>query len=1123
MARGEIRNKLDGFIRRYYQNQLIRGVLIGSSLVLAVFLFVNLTEYYGHFGTFLRALFFWGFWVCLAFVLWRWIAIPLAGLYKLGKVISYQDAARIIGSHFASVQDKLLNLLQLEEMSVSHPDSALLSAGIEQKTKELRPVPFSSAINLSGNKKYLRFLVVPLALTGVILIFQSSIITDGANRIMHFNQHFARKAPFQFQLLNKNLKVRKGSDLELKLNLTGNSIPQDVYVKYRNQEIKMSGNAVGEFTYLFKNIQESDVFHFLASGFSSENHRIEVVPVPVFTGSEAIIHYPLYTGKSTEIINGTSDFSVPEGSEIEWTFDTRDAEQMVFRGNSNSEELLPSNSNGRFKIKKKFLHSAFCKVLLRNKNTSLTDTASFRIQVIPDHHPGVYAEKKDDTADIHQFYFLGNANDDYGVAKVTFNYRFIESEDPGKRNLPLRSIPVPTGVGKADVDFYYILHMNALGMSPSDEVEYYFEVWDNDGIHGSKSTRTQTAKLRRQSEDEARKEADKTAGNVKNMMQDAFKNAKQLQKQNQEMKDYLNHKKNMNWEDKSKVEDVLEKQQELLDKIEEIQREKEKLKQQKQEFQGENEQFKERQKQLDELFKQMEDPEIKKLLEEIQKLLDKQSSKEELNDKMEQLQNKNKDMSKDLDKLMEQYKQLQLEQKMNDNIERLEKLAEKEEKLAEKTEGDPKNSKESLEEQKELQKELEDIKKDIQEAQEMNQDLEQPMNLDMAGDENQKASDEMKSAEKNLNNEKNKKAAENQKNAAEQMKQAAKKMKESMEEEQQKRLGEDYQKVRELLENLVEASFDQEEIFSELNTIREYNPRFVELNKRQMGIKEDCRIIEDSLRMLAKRQPMVSTYITREISRINSNMDYALGSLKTRRLSDAAMREQYIMTGLNNLAVMLMESMENMQQQMSSKKKKPGNQSCNNPKNPGQGDKSKGQKLSQGQEQIGKSLQELQKKAQEKRNGKKPGDKEGQRELNKEYAKAALMQEALRRQLQAMRKELEQEGEKGKAASKELQKTEQMMEQQERDLVNKRITPEMIKRQKEIETRMLEHERADRNQQQEEKRESQNPGSHPTQLPPTMQEYMKQKQREREMLRHSPPELTPYYREKSKEYLRSVH
>lgn len=1122
MAQDEIRDKLDRFIRKYYLNQLVRGLLVGSSLILGVFLFLNLFEYYGHFSSMIRAFLFWGFWIVLSATLWFWIVKPIFGLYSLGKIISYQEAANIIGTHFNEVKDKLINLLQLEEMQQSHPESSLLAAGIDQKTKDLKPVQFTNAINLSKNKKYLRYLALPLVLMGVIILFQSSIITEGAERILNYNRHFEIKAPFQFILKNQSLDVDKGSDFKIELKLSGNKLPESVYLNYLSQDIKMNREENGNFSYELKNVTQTADFHFSAAGFTSAEYNIRVTPVPLLTGSKATVHYPAYTGKLSEQFSGTQDFVVPEGSRIDWTFDTRDAENLFLIHNGNTEEFEKVNRSGRFKISKTLFKSNRYSIFMGNSAAKKRDTVSFSVSVVADQFPSVFAEQRLDSADIHQLFFLGNASDDYGITKVTFNYKYIQSEDPGKIRSALRTVPLTLLSRGIDASFYYVLNMNAIGMSPSDEVEYYFEAWDNDGIHGSKSSKTQIKTLRRKSIEESRKEADVTAGNVKKLMQEAFKNAQQLQKQNQKVQDQFNRQKNLNWENKSSVEDLLQKQREFFEKIQEMQAEKEKLRQQKEEFQKDPA-FKEKQKQLDELFKQMEDPEIKKLMEEIQKLLEKQAGKDQVKDKLNQLENKTRDFAKDLDKLMEQYKQLQLEQKLNDNIERLEKLAEKEEKLSQKTQNsEKKNQEELLKEQKEINSEFNDILEEIKEAEQLNKELEKPMKLDFGKEESKGAKQEMGNAEKNIEENKNKKASENQKNAAEQMRKAAQKMKESLEDEQDKRLGEDYQKVRELLENLVEASFEQESVFTELSTLREINPKFIELNRRQMSVKEQCAMIEDSLRGLAKRQPMISTFITREISRINQNMEYALGHLKTRQLSEAAVREQFVMTGLNNLAVMLMESMENMQQQLAQKKKQKGNQSCNNPNNSGEGQKNSGKKLSEGQQKLGESLKQLQQKAQQQRQGQGSGGKEGQRELNKEYAKTALMQEALRRQLQELKKSLEKEGPDGKALSKEIQKTEEMMEQQERDLVNKKITPEMLRRQKEIETRMLEHEKSDRNQQQEDKRESNSPGSYTPDLPPELKQYIKTKMQEREMLRTAPPELNPYYREKSREYLRTI-
>src|SRR5690606_31904973 len=119
-----------------------------------------------------------------------------------------------------------------------------------------------------------------------------------------------------------------------------------------------------------------------------------------------------------------------------------------------------------------------------------------------------------------------------------------------------------------------------------------------------------------------------------------------------------------------------------------------------------------------------------------------------------------------------------------------------------------------------------------------------------------------------------------------------------------------------------------------------------------------------------------------------------------------------------------------------------------------------------------------------------------------------------------MKKQMQQEG-KGKEAG-ELQKTIDEMEKIEKDLVNKRLNLETLKRQKDIETRLLEHEKAERERDQDKKRESKEGKQQERKVPPALEEYLKQKERENELLKNVPPELRPYYKEKIREYFRSI-
>ncbi|MEZ4891930.1 MAG: hypothetical protein R2778_02815 [Saprospiraceae bacterium] len=102
--------------------------------------------------------------------------------FHLGKVISHEQAASIIGQHFTNVQDKLLNILQLKQQSSNAIYKELINASINQKSDEIRLVPFQSAIDLGKNRKYLRCLA-SIMLFLFLMLGAPYIIREGSMRL----------------------------------------------------------------------------------------------------------------------------------------------------------------------------------------------------------------------------------------------------------------------------------------------------------------------------------------------------------------------------------------------------------------------------------------------------------------------------------------------------------------------------------------------------------------------------------------------------------------------------------------------------------------------------------------------------------------------------------------------------------------------------------------------------------------------------------------------------------------------------------------------------------------------------------------------------------------------------
>jgi hypothetical protein len=68
-------------------------------------------------------------------------------------------------------------------------------------------------------------------------------------------------------------------------------------------------------------------------------------------------------------------------------------------------------------------------------------------------------------------------------SKLAFHYRFIKFKNDSTAHSDKLNTEVLT-INKNNIqsDFYHFWDGALHGVEPGDEVEYYFEVWDNDGV-----------------------------------------------------------------------------------------------------------------------------------------------------------------------------------------------------------------------------------------------------------------------------------------------------------------------------------------------------------------------------------------------------------------------------------------------------------------------------------------------------------------------------------------------------------------------------------------------------------------------------------------------------------------
>ncbi len=1162
--------KLDEFIRKYYKNQLLKGLIYSLALLLGAFLFLVITEYFANFQTTIRTILFYFFIITSGIVITKYILIPILKLNKFGKIISYDDAATIVGKHFSAINDKLINTLQLQRSSGSILSIELLNASINQKMEELNPIPFSSAINLSHNKKYLKYALPPVILFLLIFTIKPGIITDGAEHLLYHQTYFEQPAPFQFSISNKNLIAIQQQDFILEMHLKGNEIPNEVFITVDGIEHKMEKSDKLKYTYTFNNVQKNIDFNFNAAGFNSKQYELSVLPKPILIKFNTQLIYPAYLNKKNETLSNIGDLQLPQGTKIKWTFFTKNTE-IIYLNFIDSIVKSEQTNDDEFSFSKQVMQSVSYSIKTGNAFLKQNpDSINYSLNVIPDQIPAIDVSEKIDSLNTQNIYFSGSIKDDYGFTRLIFKYTLSGKDSLGNGFSKQSEIPIGINKQNSTQPYFYFFNAANFNLQPGDKIEYYFEVWDNDGVNGSKSAKTNIMLFKAPSIDDINKATDKNNSETKKDINDEIKKAKDLQKDITDFSKKLAEKKQMGYEEKKKLEDILKKQNELKNKIEQTKQENQLNNKQQEELTKNDEALLEKQKQLEELFENIMTPEMKKLFDELNKMLDK-LDKNQVQEKLEELKLSNKDMEKELNRTLEAFKQMEVEQKMQQAIDKLDDIKNKQDELKKETEGkeetkekegtkdkkDLNKTEEKLtktdnqkleEKQKELNKKFDDLKKDIKDLEQKNDALEQKNEIPKTEEKQNEISKDMQQSAEELNKKNKKEAAKSEKEASDGMQEMKEQMQKSMDEMEKEEQEEDMQALRQILENLLNLSFGQEDLMTNLSKLRTENPQYLNVPKKQRKLQDDSKIVEDSLFALSKRNPAISATVNREISSIIMNMKKTVNSLEERQQADAQTRMQYSMTSINNLALLLNESLEQMQQK-AKEGKKDGSGKC---KKPGKGakpsskpgDKPSMQSMKQMQEQLNKQIEELKKALEkgQKPGGEKPGNKPGEKPggkkpggqggmgnqgkegadgmpgLSQQLAKAAAQQEALRRQMQQMLDKIKKDGGNNPGGN-----LAEMMEQTERDIVNRQITQETMKRQQDIITKLLESDKAEREREQDEKRKSNEAKNQNLSNPTQFLEYKRLKEKELELLNTVPPSLTPYYKDKVNNYFNNVN
>jgi hypothetical protein len=1081
--------------------QFLLGILAASLLFFPV---MGLLEYFFYLSPAFKISFLGLYLVSVFSLLFVKIIKPWWDLHQTKSLEGFEKLSSQVSSRVSGLDDKLINYLQLLSISLKDNRNSLVSYSLGQKRDLLSGLNIPEKINLNIPVGLLKR-IIPVALAGLLLVlFFFDFVKEGSNRFVHINQQYTPPAPFEIKTSEIPGRILATQSLEIRSLAEGTALPENLFVKIGSRTIKMNREKPGFFSQTIQNLEVGNHLVSVFSGnISSQTQNLEVLAPGHITGMSIQIIPPAYTLKSKEILENEGNLQIPKGSKVVWNLSSENLNSLSLVFGKQAPILFSEVEKGKFSQSQQVLQSVDYQIDSRNILNQPDQKLNYSIEVVEDEFPRIQVSSMQDSVNMSQQYFVGRVADDYGFSQLK-----AVALDPATRKV-LAEASVPISRSEKNQPFAYVPQGKIATLMGQNPILLSFKVWDNDGVSGPKLAESQIFNLKDASKEFVSESVDRLDKKNEENLEELVKKTETLEKNSKKMLESLRGKKELNWQDKKELQNFVDKQKDLFKQIEELKKEAEKSLQNKEDNKLMSQELLEKQEQINKMLDEILDEKTKEMLKELEKLLENQQmqNKDQLQEAFEKMQDKNEFIQNELDRAMEMLKQLKVEEKLEKATKDLEKLAEEQNKAGEENEKNGDNqSQEQKQQAKEKQEKLNDmfkqVQEDVKELQKLNQELEDKNQIDSGQEEQKEIEKEQQESGEKMQQGKMQKAGNQQKNAAKKMKKMAQKMEKSLMEMQGGGdQDEDIGDLRYIIENLLTLSFDQEEVYKEISKINQLDPKYLALTQKQVKIKEDAEIIKDSLKVLAKRVPQIQSFVMKELYAMDAAIDDAVKYVKARRPDISSGKGQQAMTNINNLTVMLKDALQQMQQQQQQQSK--GGKAC---KKPGKG-KPKPGGMSQMQKQLNEQISQL-------KNGKKPGQ-----QMSKELAQIAQKQAALRRALG----ELEKSMQKGKDKSGGLGDVKQMMEKTERELLNKKFTPETVMRQQQILTRLLESEKALMERELDQRREAEKPNSKErTTLPAEIRDLLKKGQSQKEQLQQGTPKLTDMYQEVFDKYFESI-
>ena len=897
----DLQFKIEKYIKKFYLGLLIKGVILFLCIGVFYALFWGFIEYLFWLPKYARFLVFSSILFVEGYLFLQFVISPILKYTRIKKGMGYEQAAELIGAYFPEVEDKLLNAVQLQRQG----DAELILENIKQKTAEFNSISFERAIKIRNSFKYLTYVLAPLLILVPFYLFgEQKPLKASFSRVINFQGNYTPPPPFVINIENDSLTAVQGENFALKVKATGRTIPDDLYIKYDNKQHRFKNIENSVFEYVFTDVAQDISFQIFSDRTSIKQNLLKALPAPKVKDATIVLDYPKYTNLESNTITSLSNVSVPEGTKIIWNILANNTDSVAISFGIKKDYFV--NRSNKFYYSKQFFNNAKYEVSTTNQYLKEYETVNLSVKVLKDGPPGIDVESERANELDQELFFFGYLDDDYGVSELQVVYYPIGLQ---KQTKTVSAIPFDP----KSLTFSYRFPGNT-ALVEDTTYEIYFEVFDGYPFSEPNSSRSQVFTYRSKTKSEIESQQVKEQYESLLNIEQSQSNSKDIEKELEHILKKQRQQNTLEFNDRRMLKEIIEKQAEQDQLIREFnQRTAQLLK--KTDIRPIPPAQKELFERVRELNKKIDDDQ--KALDELKSLADK-INKEDFVKKLNSIVNQRRLKQRSVQQMLELTKRYYIKQKIQQIKNRLQGLSSEQQEAH-----DTSELHEAREKQNEINRKFNDLSNEMESMLETNSSLSKPMELPDFSDKSESIKKDLEQAIKalsktNNNNENSSSEAKvPQRKAYQKMQNMADQISQGLSIGSGKFIQEDIEMLRQILDNLILFSFEQESLIKSFSTNQHTSIKRSTNLVKQKTLRTHFEHIDDSLFVISLRQPSISQDINTDIQDVFINIDRTLDLYSDSNFSQAISAQRYALTASNNLADLLSDILGSMEMQLS--------------------------------------------------------------------------------------------------------------------------------------------------------------------------------------------------------------